>query len=215
MNLNCNFLSRFKTTIAGMDFYAEHHSNNYDEYLSSLKAAQQATASPELSAVLIYLDMSQPDGNSAYQLDDASNELLDELCEDAGLDREPWINETMGSYDRINNRVNAVDMGAVFPDWSMRFIWSADKSKGTVDFALSLVRGAVELLLKAQELPEFKATEDQEDEGDYEPVKARRVQALFQAGLWACQDAANPFPTPLTDLYSRINKALGIEAHNV
>ena len=174
---------RFKTVIGQSVFFAEVECADVNEVAKKCGEFGDTPFDVELVAALIYLDTSRPTSNGCYILDDESVEVFEELLSHMGMTPEHFVNQRIGYYDRFNNTITPTDLGISFPDGSIRVIWDASISKVSFDNVLKIVKGALELLFTAQEMPYFQPTEDEIDNGDDKASK-RRSDLLFEAGFW-------------------------------
>lgn len=186
MNLPTFFTLRFKTTIVDFDFTSEVECDDIDQARAAFGALHGAQVDMEMPAALIGLVLAKPKG--CYMLDDCSNELLGSVLKVLRVGAEHFLNKRCGSYDPFNNSMTPADLGIVFPDGTMRLVWEEEHALFSFDETLSLVKGTVEMLLQAQEVPYFQETDDEINSYDSKSVSGRREELLFRAGLWPSED---------------------------
>jgi hypothetical protein len=135
-----------------------------------------------LVAALVYISTVRAGGCDV--LDDASQKIFQDLCQNLRMQPETFWNWSIGSYDSHTNRIEPADLGNHFPDGTMRVVWEQCNAVLTLDDAIRVLKGATELLVEMQELPHFCATEEEFDVGTDEPAINRRIDVLFAAGCW-------------------------------
>ena len=187
MHKNVSFTARFQTLVAGVAFQAEVECADVAE-LSQQCRALYAAGEAEMVAAMLCFDLARPDGKGCELLDEESEELMRTLWKSLKVGAEHFFNERLGSYDKFNNRITPADLGVVFPDGTMRIVWDAEGSATDFDTALGVLSGALGMLLKLQQSAYGQQTEAEAEEADYASVKARRIDALFAAGLWPSMD---------------------------
>lgn len=82
-------------------------------------------------------DMRLSDACAIFSLENSNiNEpdltALSMFLEQKGVELCSYMNEQVGSYDRFTNRVNAADLGKVFPDLTCRILWNEEHA--TMEF---------------------------------------------------------------------------------
>lgn len=189
MNLNPWFNLRFKTVIGGADFIAEVECDNLAEVGEKCQKIYSAQEGIELIAAYIVFSLVKPGGSGCYPLDDHSNVLLNTIVKALGVGNEHFMNERLGKFDMFKNTVEPADMGNVFPDGTIRFVWWEDKSSlGFFDETFELLNNALAMLIRMEEMPYFRETEQEFEECDGTGVMTRRTEALFKAGLFPAED---------------------------
>lgn len=188
-NYDVSFVLRFSKDIAGHPFLSEV---DCDDSTAATKACHELLADEkiQLVAAQICVFTGLPDGG-CDQLDDDSTEIFESLCKQLGVGLETFWNSRMGWYDRLNNRVEPLDLGHHFPDATYRVVWQMDSGLLGFDETLDIVKAALALLVDMQTIPYFGPTEDEYESGDTKPLAERRTDALFKAGCWP--DAESQF----------------------
>ena len=154
--MNTNFTARMQILINDTAFVAEHDYDTVGELRSSMDAMILSSGSPiTLEAVLMCMELET-------HLDENSQAVLGRLLDAQGLVSESFFSEDAGSYDRFTNRVTAEDMGLVFPDGTLRTVWTRESSVDSLENSLNTLVQAVSLLADAQDLP--YTADDDEDE---------------------------------------------------
>lgn len=190
MNLKTSFTLRFKTIIAGAEFLAEVECADQIAARNKIMEMQTHNQEVELVAALVFLDLACEEGG-CYLMDEASLEIYSELLnDDLKIGAEHFLNECMGSYDHILNRITPADLGEVFPDGTMRLVWYADSAAFDFGTTVELLTRAAETLLQAQDMAYFGQGEDELDACDTEPMKDRRIELMYRAGLWPNSDGS-------------------------
>lgn len=171
-----------------MSFIAEAGSLSLDEAQAKCREVRLQEYDIELVAAQILLELSKPNSTGCYQLDEESEQLFVNILSELKLGAEHCYNRRLGFYDNLNNTITPVDMGINFPDGTIRVTWFEDQAAKDLDATWSLVKGAAEALLRAQELPYFQQTDQELNDGDIESVLNRRTELLYRAGLWPSSD---------------------------
>jgi hypothetical protein len=191
IDLKCSFLMRFGARLAGLDFTAETEADDYADAVRQyerITKLSHITVERNLTAAQFLFDLEKPDNGGCYLLEDESAVLLTYVLENRGLGIERYENQTMGSYDRFMNRVTAADMGMVFPDGSLRVVLNWDNARIDFQAAFIFTKTLLEVILQMQDMPYFKATEEEEDNSNASAASARMKTALFDLGLWPADD---------------------------
>jgi hypothetical protein len=190
MKLKTSFTLRFKAVIAGVEFLAEVDCADQIAARNKIMEMETQNQDIELVAALVFLDLAREDGG-CYIMDEENVEIYGELLrDDLKVGAEHFYNESLGSYDHLMNRVTPADLGEVFPDGTMRLVWEADTAAFDFGTTVELLTRAAETLLQAQDMPYFCQGEDELDANDFEPLKERRIELMFRAGLWPSSDGS-------------------------
>lgn len=190
MNMKTSFTLRFRNVIATHAFFAEVECDDVAELRTTCSQLLEVPG-PELVAALMYFDvLSSPN----LSPEDLAEKVFFDLCAELKVNQETWKNEVMGTYDRMTNRVTPFDMGGLFPDGTLRVVWSEEESKLGFDDTLRILDNALWLLLRLAKLPRFQPTEEEEemDGNCYGPAQSRLTEVLFVAGLWPDKSGAFP-----------------------
>lgn len=156
--MNTSLTARLQILLNDAAFVTEQDYDTPDELREKLEAMSQHLGSGAvitLEAALLYVDLDRG-------LDEDSEVVLGRLLDAAGMDAESFFSEAAGSYDHFNNRVTAADMGLIFPDGTLRVVWTKERPVHSLQESLDLVVKAVGLLVAAQELPYSAADDDDE-----------------------------------------------------
>ena len=174
--MHTSLTARLQIMLNDAAFVAEQDYDNLEDLRAKLEAMAQHLGSGAvitLEAALIYIEPT--DGH----LDEDSQVVLGRLLESVGLDAESFFSEAAGSYDRFTNRVTAADMGLVFPDGTIRVVWTSVRSTQSLQASFDTVVKAVGLLVQAQDLP--YTADDDEDESDI--LQNERTDILRANGM--------------------------------
>lgn len=202
MNLQNSFTLRFRTIIANLSFLAEVECADLADVTKTCQALSIAEG-PELIASLMFFDTIS--GTTSAPRDMALK-IFAELCNALKVGQEDYWNEVVGSYDKLTNRVTPFNMGALFPDGSVRVVWDFEDSLLGFDDTLRILDNALWLLLKLQELPQFEPSEEElEEHGNCtDLVEGRITDVLFEAGLWP--DSSGAFADEHADIREVLKK---------
>lgn len=157
--MNTSLTARLQIRLNDAAFVSEQDYTTLDELREKLNTMSQHLGSGAvitIEAALIYIEPAQG-------LDEDSQIVLGRVLDEAGMSAESFFSEAAGSYDRFNNRVTAADMGLVFPDGTVRVVWTKEHSVDSLKASFDTVVQAVGLLAEAQNLP--YSADDDEDEG--------------------------------------------------
>lgn len=124
----------------------------------------------KLKESMLYFDMENSD------CEDLELETLETYLESFGLNLEHYYNETIGTYDRLSNKITPTEMGTIFPDFTLRVYWSDADSEIGIEQTVALVEMAIEQLRLNHTDPD-KIYEDDE----YEPTVESKLQILKDA----------------------------------
>lgn len=216
--------------VKGIKFYAELAYDTPAEVTAAFSKLDEAGMEVSLEDAEITLDLSRKDVDGkymgCYQLDDESNQLLAVICKELVVDAQSFLNERMGSYDPLNNRITPADLGNIFPDGTMRIFWHEENSRYSFDTALTTLQSAIGFLIQLEAMPLFQATPEEYEDSVYTGILRRRTAALFAAGFWPEEDEKEPLPdldvtlvnilldkysTPESDAYKEIVAATDTE----
>lgn len=183
--LPVSFRVAILTDINGVPFQADEECDDASALQALLDKLSGVTHS--VDRILMYFDLSKPNGG-CHILEDHSEQLLVEVFQELGLTAESFLNEAIGSYDPFTNRVEPANLGTVFPDGSMRILWSRDTAKADFATTRSLVHDTLEVLLKAQEMAYGQETEAEINDFAPERRIQRVVEMMFACGVWPDED---------------------------
>lgn len=201
MNLNTSFTLRFRTLIANHPFLSEIECRDFSA-VRIVCGQLFAVDALEPVAALMYFNVLDGGGGTP---DDISERIFAQVCEALKAGQEEFWNATMGSYDQWTNRVTPVSMGTVFPDGTVRIVWDEEQSVLGFDDTLRILDNALWLLLRLQKLPQLCASdEDYDNDLGEGPAEDRRINILFEAGLWP--DESGAFPDVNSDVREVLKK---------
>lgn len=182
MNIKTSFSLRFSMLVAGHTFLSEVECDDTSDVKTACSQLLQVPG-PELIAALMYFDVISANGSVP---EDYIEKVFVDLCTSLQVGQEHFWNEAVGTYDPLTNRVAPYDMGAIFPDGTMRIVWREEESVFDFDTTLRILDNALWLLLRLGKLAKFQPTDDElEIAGNvYGPVYERITDVLFEAGLW-------------------------------
>lgn len=175
--LKANLTVRFAVKHGKADGYAVFEAIDEQEALQMIETGlgEQSV----LEGAYVFLD-----GDAILDLDEFNQNILGEVMKQAKLSPDTFENYSMGGYDRLTNRVTPLNLGMVFPDGTMRFLWTPKDSPLSIQDSIALMRGTITALSEMHKDPYYSST-DAEINGEVEDkAEDRRIERLFELGFW-------------------------------
>ena len=188
MDLPTSFRARFRTHLAGMEFNAEAEFDDINAFARRVRENDASDHDMVLVASEIAFDLTS--GTGCRKLDDESEKIFVNVLKALKVGAQHFYNERMGTYDPLNNVVTPADFGLMLPDGSLRVVWFLDEAASDFDTVYEIAKGTLQMLLELQDMVWGKATEAEYEDSIYDALEDRRIDVLFEAGLWPDTDNA-------------------------